>query len=78
MTEVIQVDRSNFMTFTDYFFDNIFTDWMIHSQINTSKDRLEEVLDQVERVVEKLSTKMDEVKSELENVKDNLKSIIEM
>ncbi|GGA30438.1 hypothetical protein [Psychrobacillus lasiicapitis] len=78
VTEVIQVDRSNFMTFTDYFFDNIFTDWMIHSQINTSKDRLEEVLDQVERVVEKLSTKMDEVKSELENVKDNLKSIIEM
>lgn len=78
VSEIIQVDRSNFMSFTDYFFDNIFTDWMIHSQINTSKDRLEEALRQVEIALEKLSTKSGEVKSELENVKHELKSIIEM
>lgn len=78
VTEVIQVDRSNFMTFTDYFFDNIFTDWMIHSQINSSKDRLEEALRQVESALEKLSKKSVEVKSELENVKHKLKNIIEM
>ncbi|MFJ5768687.1 hypothetical protein [Psychrobacillus sp. NPDC093180] len=78
VTEVIHVDRSNFMTFTDYFFDNIFTDWMIHSQINTSKDRLREALDQVEKVLEKLSAKSDEVKVELEEVKHQLKNLIEM
>ncbi|TQR13767.1 hypothetical protein [Psychrobacillus soli] len=78
VTGVIQVDRSNFMTFTDYFFDNIFTDWMIHSQINTSKDRLDETMHQVEDVLEKLSTKASEVESELENVRHKLKSIIEM
>lgn len=78
VTEVIQVDRSNFMAFTDYFFDNIFTDWMIHSQINTSKDRLEEALRQVENVLEKLNLKSDEVKSDLENVKSKLKNRIEM
>jgi len=78
VTDVIQVDRSNFMTFTDYFFDNIFTDWMIHSQINTSKDRLEEALRQVENVLEKLNVKSDEVKSELENVKGKLKNLIEI
>lgn len=78
VTEVIQVDRSNFMTFTDYFFDNIFTDWMIHSQINTSKDRLEEALRQVEAVLEKLIAKSREVESEFEEVKYKIKSIIEM
>ncbi|MFJ8067118.1 hypothetical protein ACIQYS_21315 [Psychrobacillus sp. NPDC096426] len=78
VTEVIQVDQSNFMTFTDYFFDNIFTDWMIHSQINSSKERLEEALQQVETVLDKLSAKLDEVNSELENVKHKLKNIIEM
>ncbi|SER79565.1 hypothetical protein [Psychrobacillus sp. OK032] len=78
VSEVIQVDQSNFMTFTDYFFDNIFTDWMIHSQINTSKDRLEEVLRQVEIVLDTLNVKSDEVKSELENVKGKLKNLIEI
>lgn len=78
VTEVIQVDRSNFMTFTDYFFDNIFTDWMIHSQINASKDRLNETLRQVKVVLEKLSAKASEVESELEEVKYKMKSIIEM
>ncbi|MFJ7971498.1 hypothetical protein [Psychrobacillus sp. NPDC096389] len=77
-TEVLQVDRSNFMTFTDYFFDNIFTDWMIHSQINTSKDRLEEAIGQVEKVLEKLYAKSMEVETELEEVKYKINSIIEM
>lgn len=77
-TEVLQVDRSNFMTFTDYFFDNIFTDWMIHSQINTSKDRLEEAIGQVEKVLEKLNAKSMEVETELEEVKYKINSIIEM
>lgn len=78
VTEVIQVDRSNFMTFTDYFFDNIFTDWMIHSQISTSKDRLEEAIGQVEKVLEKLNAKSMEVETELEEVKYKINSIIEM
>ena len=32
----LEVHTDGFVMFTDYFFDNIFTDWSIHSKITTA------------------------------------------
>ncbi|MFC4411756.1 hypothetical protein ACFOZY_15305 [Chungangia koreensis] len=74
--EVINVDQSTFTTFTDYFFDNIFTDWMIHSQITESQDRLDSAIRQVERALHNLQKKQEETKTELDGIKRRIHQIV--
>lgn len=74
--DVITVDQTTFTTFTDYFFDNIFTDWMIHSQITESQDRLDESLRQVESALRKLQAKREETMIELEGIEQKVQQIV--
>lgn len=74
--EVINVDQSTFTTFTDYFFDNIFTDWMIHSQITESQNRLDSVIREVQIALRKLKTKQEETKTELDGIERRIHQIV--
>jgi len=74
--DVITVDQTTFTTFTDYFFDNIFTDWMIHSQITESQGRLDESLRQVESALRKLQSKREETRIELEGIEQRVHQIV--
>lgn len=74
--DVISVDQSTFTTFTDYFFDNIFTDWMIHSQITESQERLDSAIRQVETALRKLQAKQEETMEELEKINRRIHQIV--
>ena len=47
-----------FVKFTDYFFDNIFTDWSIHSKISTSLNQISRVQDDVSNTLNELEQKL--------------------
>ncbi|MGN7479779.1 hypothetical protein ACTHOQ_18315 [Solibacillus silvestris] len=52
------IDTDGFVMFTDYFFDNIFTDWSIHSKITTSMNQISRVQDDVANTIRELEQKL--------------------
>ena len=76
-TESFTVNKNDIFTFTDLFFDNIFSDWMIHSRITDAKSKLNDVLQDVRKVQDRLARKRDELLHELERLDVQEREIIE-
>ncbi|NYF25636.1 hypothetical protein [Sporosarcina sp. JAI121] len=76
-TESFTVNKNDIFTFTDIFFDNIFSDWTIHSRITDAKSKLNDVLQEVRKVQNRLARKRDEMIHELERLDMQEKEIIE-
>ena len=56
--EALLIDTDGFVKFADYFFDNIFTDWSIHSKISTSMNQISRVQDDVNNTIRELQQKL--------------------
>lgn len=56
-TDSFQVNQNDIFTFTDVFFDNIFSDWMVHTRITDAKKKLHAVLQDVRRIQDQLTRK---------------------
>lgn len=56
--DALIIDTDGFVMFTDYFFDNIFTDWSIHSKITTSMNQISRVQDDVANTITELEQKL--------------------
>jgi len=76
-TESFAVNKNDIFTFTDLFFDNIFSDWMIHSRITDAKSKLNDVLQDVRKIQDRLARKRDECLHELERLDVQEREIIE-
>ena len=76
-SDSITVNNNDIFTFTDIFFDNIFSDWMVHSRITDAKSKLNTVLQDVRRVLDQLARKRDEVNHALEQLDVQAREIIE-
>ena len=76
-SESFTVNKNDIFTFTDIFFDNIFSDWMVHSRITDAKSKLNTVLQDVWRVQGQLERKRDEVKHALEQLDVQEREVIE-
>jgi len=76
-TESFTVNKNDIFTFTDLFFDNIFSDWMIHSRITDAKSKLNDVLQDVRKVQDRLARKRDELMHESERLDVQEREIIE-
>lgn len=76
-TESFTVNKNDIITFTDIFFDNIFSDWMVHSRITEAKSKLNNVLQDVRRVQDQLVRKRDEVNHLLKQLDVQEREIIE-
>lgn len=50
----IQVSVDGFLRFADYFFDGLFTDWMVLDKISQSRSSVQNVRSQIERVLSSL------------------------
>ncbi|MGE7624261.1 hypothetical protein ACQKMD_14775 [Viridibacillus sp. NPDC096237] len=66
--ENLQVERGSFITFADYVFDDIFSEWSLHSRIKSSQKHVEETLNQV-------ITTCDELEKRFEMTEDKEKQI---
>lgn len=53
-----KVEVDGFVKFSDYFFDDIFSAWSIHSKIATSNNQISRVLDDVSNTLVQLETKL--------------------
>lgn len=49
-SESFTINNNDIFTFTDIFFDNIFSDWMVHSRITEAKRKLNDVLEEVRQI----------------------------
>ena len=76
-TESFTVNKNDIFTFTDLFFDNIFSDWMVHSRITDAKSKLNDVFRDVRRVQDDLARKHDEIIHGLERLDVTGEEIIE-
>ncbi|WP_203248366.1 hypothetical protein [Sporosarcina beigongshangi] len=76
-TESFIVNNNDIFTFTDVFFDNIFSDWAVHSRITDAKSKLHAVLQDVRRVQDHLTRKRAELTHELERLDVQEREIIE-
>ena len=56
--EALKIEPDGFVKFTDFFFDNIFTDWSIHSKITTSLNQISRVQDDVSNTLNELEQKI--------------------
>ena len=62
----IHLEIGDFLHFADYFFDGLFTDWMVYDRISESKTRAENTCRQIETVLEKLHILLDKNAEEQE------------
>ncbi|MFD1928773.1 hypothetical protein ACFSFY_12090 [Sporosarcina siberiensis] len=77
VTTSFTVNNNDIYTFTDIFFDNIFSDWTVHSRITEAKSKLNSVLQEVQRVMDQLRRKLDETENGIEKLDAEERAIIE-
>ena len=54
MRSDLHVNLDGFTRFADYFFDGLFMDWAVSSQISQSKSRVKEIKAELDRTVDRL------------------------
>ncbi|MEG0472488.1 MAG: hypothetical protein RR588_09150 [Solibacillus sp.] len=57
--DTLNIDTDGFVKFADYFFDDIFSAWSIHSKISTSMNQISRVKDDVNNTLQQLQMKLD-------------------
>ncbi|WP_213421765.1 hypothetical protein [Bhargavaea massiliensis] len=72
----LTVNKGDFLNFTDFFFDNMFTDWMVHSRITEAKGELDRVLADVERVLRELRDRLTRTDEEIARLAAREREII--
>ncbi len=75
-TASFQVNRNDIFTFTDLFFDNIFSDFAVHSRITEGKQKLNDVLQDVRQVQSRLRHKKEASEAELVRLDADEKRIL--
>ena len=73
----LKIDTDGFVKFADYFFDDIFSEWSIHSKISTAMNQITRVLDDVSNTLLELDRKLavaERKKRELLEEKDKMLS----
>jgi len=71
------VERGEFIKMADYFFDDIFSEWTIHSRITKSQENLQNTVRQVVDVMNNLSGKQHVLDAELADIEMKRKQLIE-
>lgn len=77
VTEGLFVERGSFVTFADYFFDDIFSEWSIHNRINDSITKVEETQSKLARVIGNLQMQRGQVEQGLEKAKVDYEQAVE-
>lgn len=72
----IQVQIDGFLRFADYFWDGIFSDWMVLGKIHDSQNQVYEVSSKIDQILGKLGTMKNQVEQELEAEKSRLERFV--
>ena len=69
----LYVEIGDFLHFADYFFDGLFTDWMVYDKINDSRNRTMQTSDQIQKLLGQLNEMDNDLCSKKDNLKEELK-----
>lgn len=72
----LHVEIGDFLHFADYFFDGLFTDWMVYDKINDSRGRTLRTRDQIQKILGQLNVMDNELCSKKENLKEELEQAV--
>lgn len=73
----IQIDIGEMLTFADFFFDNIITDWIVQDRISTSLQQAKDKKAKVIRLQEELQMERKAVEAELGDIRKKSLDLIE-
>lgn len=76
ITAEMKIDIQGFITFADFFFDGIISDWFVQTRINDSKASVEEASDQVTSILRRLREMKAENEKNLLDNENRLKTFI--
>lgn len=76
-TESLHVETDGFVKFADYFFDDIFSAWSVHSKISTAREQVSRVQDDVHNTLRRLHEKRNKAKKYLEKLKQEQTVLLE-
>lgn len=72
----MDVKVDGFLQFADYFFDNLFTDWMVMDKIRNSQQQVENTADQIRSVMERLLEMKDQVQIQKKSIQEKLDELV--
>ena len=72
----LYVEIGDFLHFADYFFDGLFTDWMVYDKINDSRNRTMQTSDQIQKILGQLNEMDNDLCSKKDNLKEELKQTV--
>lgn len=71
----LNVDVDGFVTFSDYFFDDVFSAWSVHSKLNTSRQQVRQVIDDISNALLKLQSQYNITEMKLSEISADVKKI---
>ena len=77
VSDEVNIDIGRFMTVADFFFDNIFVDFMVQSKINDSINKINQANRYVKVKLASLEFRKKELKSNLEKSEENKEEIVQ-
>ncbi|GED69621.1 hypothetical protein BRE01_33230 [Brevibacillus reuszeri] len=73
----IQIDIGEMLTFADFFFDNIITDWIVQDRISTSLQQAKDKMEKVIKLQDELLVERKVVETELGDIRHKSLDLIE-
>ena len=56
----VDTEISSALCFADYFFDNLFTDWLVRTRINESREKVDQTCTQIQKILQNLGSRQEE------------------
>lgn len=75
-TRSLQVHTGDFVKFADYFFDDIFSAWSVHTKIATARQQVRSVSDTVANNLLQLESKITLVEAKLANIENEYNAML--
>lgn len=73
----LSIDIGSFMTFADYFFDGLISDWLVQSRIKDSLQNVEEMCERVGNIVEELEASLENARQKVQAIEGKRRALIE-
>jgi len=77
-TNALQVETDGFVKFADYFFDDVFSAWSVHSKISTAREQVSRVQDDVHNTIRRLQEKHNKALRYLEALQQEKEAILQI
>ncbi|MEG0450667.1 MAG: hypothetical protein RR595_12500 [Lysinibacillus sp.] len=75
-TKTLRVETDGFVKFADYFFDDIFSAWSVHSKIATAKEQVSGVQEDVHTTLRQLQDKNKQAEVHIQSLEDEKAKIL--